>query len=96
MNKNYRGTFYIVDQSQEESKGDEDEHNEDKMSDYNPIEEHDDQQDLEDLVTGNVAPTLYDPLTEVVSNLIQSLELKIKNKLKSKIIKRKTIYKIDD
>tara|TARA_B110000285_G_scaffold224852_1_gene282235 strand:+ start:573 stop:830 length:258 start_codon:yes stop_codon:yes gene_type:complete len=39
---------------------------------------------------------LYDPLTEVVSNLIESLELKIKNKLKTKIVKRQTIYKIDD
>ena len=91
MNKNYRGTFYIIDQDDEESKAQEN----DKMSDHNPVlsdacfqfnngVEQDVDQDLEDLVSGNVAPQLYDPLTEVVSNLIESLELKIKNKLKSK------------
>ena len=75
------------------------------MSEHNPVlsdgwnhngAEVDVEQDLEDLVTGNVGPQMYDPLTEVVSNLIESLERKIKNKLKNKIIKRKTIYKIDD
>jgi len=37
---------------------------------------------------------MYDPLTREVSNIIESLELKIKNKIKSKIIKRK--IKTDD
>lgn len=38
MNKNYRGTFYIVDDRTEESKSI---HNE-KMSDHNPINDNDD------------------------------------------------------
>lgn len=42
MNKNYRGTFYIVDQSQEESKEAESVNHE-KMSDHNPINDNDDQ-----------------------------------------------------
>ena len=93
MNKNYRGTFYIVEEESKEA----DSANHERMSDHNPInDDNDDQQDLEDLVNGNVAPQMYDPLTEVVSNLIESLELKIKNKLKKKTVKRKTIYEIDD